>query len=470
MVEVDLKGNTETVNSNETELVTAMQEVELVQSTVVELEEVEVLDGEEQALVDAIAASVTSNLVESGIPAKHSTPASSSTGSCSTSQLDRHSFSSLPASNQRQRGETNANQLTPSASTGQHQTKMSEPKQEMEEAKPQEEVKTAEPTVALNLHIPPTYAPPNPPPKKDAGPTTSKSPRKGKEIDGPVSESESETDSSEEEVVTKEKPKDAKADATQNKAENSATKEQTKQNSTSTKENAGSTKDTKNEKEPKENTEPAPQTDVKARRMTKTEKLMNDPRYAKKIEDLAKTTNLNIKEGFLMKRGGRVKNWKVQPARIRCSLVTESVVRIKTRWVVLLQSKVKFVANMTCSFQNPTIWRPLGLIPIMEVSSVSSSKVDDLVLSGIKVPENIQYFFFFTVYTTQRDYVFAATSKEEMDEWIRCVMPLIFMQTLPLGLQMIHFPLASPHQVDANMYNIYFSSFKTHNKSCLHIQ
>jgi hypothetical protein len=302
----DSKQNIESVNSfNETELATAMQEVEIVQRTVVELEEVEVLDGQEEALVDAIAASVTSN--QSEIPAKHSTPAS--TGSFASLILDRHSISYLPAPNQRQRGETNANQLVAPSTTV--QTKMSETKQETEEAKPQE-VKTTEPAAATNLHIPPAYAPPNPPPKKDAGLTTSRSPRKGKEIDGPASESESsETDSSEEEVVTKEKPKDAKVVATSNKSGNSATKEQPKQNSSTTKESAGSTKQTKSEKETKENTEPAPQSEVKARRMTKTEKLMNDPRYAKKIEDLAKTTNLNIKEGFLMKRGGRVKNWKV---------------------------------------------------------------------------------------------------------------------------------------------------------------
>jgi len=115
----------------------------------------------------------------------------------------------------------------------------------------------------------------------------------------------------------------------------------------------------------------------------------NDNRTSKRAE-VKKVANLNIKEGFLVKRGGRVKNWK-------------------TRWFVLKPDGYYY-------FDNPKEWRPKSIVPITEINSIT--EVSDAEKDALKVPDNIKYFFFFKIASTKRDFVCAATSIEERDDWI----------------------------------------------------
>jgi len=121
--------------------------------------------------------------------------------------------------------------------------------------------------------------------------------------------------------------------------------------------------------------------------------IANDNRASKRVntsDNIKRIPNLNIKEGFLIKRGGRVKNWK-------------------TRWFVLKPDGYYY-------FENPKEWRPLSIVPIMEITSIDElSETEQEIL---KIPENIKYFFFFKIISSKRDYVCAATSNEEREDWI----------------------------------------------------
>jgi len=118
--------------------------------------------------------------------------------------------------------------------------------------------------------------------------------------------------------------------------------------------------------------------------------LEDEVRTRKHVRNVARTTNLNLKEGFLMKQGAKIKSWK-------------------NRWFVIKPDGYYY-------FENPTEWKPLGFIPISEVSGISAVRKEELPL--LKRPSSIQYFYFFKIITSRREYICAATSSEEMNEWI----------------------------------------------------
>jgi len=113
-------------------------------------------------------------------------------------------------------------------------------------------------------------------------------------------------------------------------------------------------------------------------------------RKSKRVTEISRSTNLNAKEGFLIKRGEQRKNWKI-------------------RWFVLKPDGYYY-------FETPKEWRPKNVIPTKEITLIT--KISDEELEKIKPPPPYNYFFFFKVCTAKREFVCAATSIDELEDWV----------------------------------------------------
>jgi len=116
--------------------------------------------------------------------------------------------------------------------------------------------------------------------------------------------------------------------------------------------------------------------------------LANEARHQRRSHHFS--LKQNLKEGFLIKRGAMIKNWK-------------------TRWFVLKIDGFYY-------FDNPKEWRPKSIVPISEISKVE--EISESEKDALKLPENIKYFFFFKIISSKREFVCAATSIEERDDWV----------------------------------------------------
>jgi len=113
-------------------------------------------------------------------------------------------------------------------------------------------------------------------------------------------------------------------------------------------------------------------------------------RKSKRVTEISRTTNLNAKEGFLIKRGDKRKNWKI-------------------RWFVLKPDGYYY-------FETPKEWRPKNVIPTKEITLIS--KISDEDVEKLKPPPPYNYFFFFKVCTAKREFVCCATSIDELEDWV----------------------------------------------------
>jgi len=126
--------------------------------------------------------------------------------------------------------------------------------------------------------------------------------------------------------------------------------------------------------------------------LTAAEKEQNkyQSRKSKRVTEISRTTNLNAKEGFLIKRGEKRKNWKM-------------------RWFVLKPDGYYY-------FETPKEWRPKNVIPTKEITLIA--KISDEELERLKPPPPYNYFFFFKVCTAKRELVCCATSIDELEDWV----------------------------------------------------
>jgi len=113
-------------------------------------------------------------------------------------------------------------------------------------------------------------------------------------------------------------------------------------------------------------------------------------RKSKRVTEISRTTNLNAKEGFLIKRGEKRKNWKI-------------------RWFVLKPDGYYY-------FDTPKEWRPKNVIPTKEITLIT--KLSDEDVEKLKPPPPYNYFFFFKVCTPKREFICCATSIDELEDWV----------------------------------------------------
>jgi len=119
-------------------------------------------------------------------------------------------------------------------------------------------------------------------------------------------------------------------------------------------------------------------------------------RYSKHVTNITKTTNLNLREGFLVKRGKFRKSWK-------------------QRWFVLKPDGIYYYKKRVDA-------TPIKVLPIQQIRDCAPC--EENIIETLNIPSHILGFFFFKVVCNDvgkdfRDYFLAATSEDEMHEWIR---------------------------------------------------
>jgi hypothetical protein len=127
---------------------------------------------------------------------------------------------------------------------------------------------------------------------------------------------------------------------------------------------------------------------------------VNEERLSR-LRKIARTTNLNVKEGWLKKRGKIRKNWK-------------------ERWFVLKPDGFYY-------YTSPKEYIPLNVLPMNEIVVVDVITQAEMEL--LNVPDPLQWFFHFKVMTPKRELFVAATSKDEREDWVLLAKDAIKLRT-----------------------------------------
>jgi len=131
----------------------------------------------------------------------------------------------------------------------------------------------------------------------------------------------------------------------------------------------------------------------------------NEARPSKHLNKISKTTNINVKEGFLYKQGKFRENWKL-------------------RYFVLKPDGLYY-------YLSPQEYKPKGVIPVKKINCVENMDEQDVkALEPSMIDpalylqyERVKFFFFFRILVQKkngkqmREYRIAATSNEERMEW-----------------------------------------------------